>query len=123
MSSAKLFGAGFDVDPTLIGSGYEGKPHALLNFAGGQATFDATGAGLAAAVSKAVTFDANNHVKANSGERFSLSFPPTRFGVGSGQFLDALGHSHTFTSVVLQQQNEVLGLLRGTPQTGTVEVH
>jgi hypothetical protein len=123
-SNAALFGAGFSIDPTVIGSGYEGPPaHTILSFAGGHATFDATGAGLAMVPSEAITFDVNNRATADSGERFSLSFARTRYGLGSGFFLDAAGKLHTFTGVILQKQNEVLGLLPGTAQTGTVEVH
>ena len=51
-----------------------------------------------------------------------MTFVATKFGLGTGTFLDAGKVKRTMTGVALQKQNEVLGLFSGVSQTGTVEV-
>jgi hypothetical protein len=113
-----------DAQITVLGSGFQNPPAvpAILNFTNGKATFRAQGADLAPLADKAVTLHTPSAFKSDSGEPFALGFGARNFGLGSGTFRDASNKSRSMRGVVLQKQNQVIGLLIGTTQNGTFEV-
>lgn len=113
-----------DATVTVFGSGYRNPiaPAKLLTFANDQATFHAMGGNVDPLPDKAVVLGTAYAFKSATTEPFAFTFSAATFGLGSGSFRDSANKVRTMKGVALQKQNEVVGLLIGTGQTGTFDI-
>ncbi len=114
-----------DATVTVFGSGYQNPvaPAKLLTFANDQATFHAVGGNVDPLPDKAVVLGTPYAFKSATAEPFAFTFSAATFGLGSGAFRDSANKVRTMKGVALQKQNEVVGLLIGTNQTGTFDIN
>jgi hypothetical protein len=118
------FKSAIDATVTVFGSGFHNPvaPAKILLFANDQATFHATGGNVDPLPAKAVVLGTAYAFKSSTSEPFAFTFAAGTFGLGSGNFRDAANKVRTMKGVALQKQNEAVGLLIGTDQTGTFDI-
>jgi hypothetical protein len=123
-TSIGRFKSAIDATVTVFGSGFvnPNAPAKILTFTNDQATFHAMGGDVDTLPDKAVVFSTAYQLKSATPEPFVFTFAPGTFGLGSGNFRDAFNIVRTMKGVALQKQNEVVGLLIGTDQTGTFDI-
>jgi hypothetical protein len=118
------FKSAIDATITVFGSGFQNPvaPAKILAFTNDQATFHATGGNVDPLTDKTVVFSTAYQLKSATAEPFVFTFSAGTFGLGSGNFRDSANKVRTMKGVALQKQNEVVGLLIGTDQTGTFDI-